>query len=59
MIYGIIIVCSLFVMEAGINLAEQPDTESLALGIFTLVIGCAMFITAIIGVTRKRETDDE
>jgi len=54
MIYVIIFVCSLFVMQAGINLAEQPDTESLVLGILTLAIGCAMLFTAAIGLTRRR-----
>lgn len=59
MIWPIIFVFSLLVIQAGMSVAELPDTYSLVLGCLVMLIGTLMMITSAYAMSRSGRFRDE
>jgi hypothetical protein len=59
MIWPLIFVCSLLVIQAGMSVAELPDTYSLVLGSLVMLIGMLMMLASAYAMSRSERFRDE
>ena len=59
MIWPLIFVCSLFVIQAGMSVAELPDTYSLVLGCLVMLIGMLMMLASAYAMSRSKRFSDD